>query len=131
MCTGDEHVRGNMGLYDQLEALHWVRRHITGFGGDPDNVTLFGESAGSISVSMHLVSPLSHGLFQRAILQSGSACMYNSVWKPESAQKYMMGRIERMGRLDVRWTLLKYDASEIRATEIFDFAFYNLFMFLS
>ena len=66
---------GNVALFDQTMGLEWVQKNIALFGGDPDNVTLFGESAGSVSVSLHLLSPLSHDKFQRAILQSGSANM--------------------------------------------------------
>jgi para-nitrobenzyl esterase len=63
-------VRGNYGFMDQLAALQWVKRNIAAFGGDASQVTIFGESAGGGSVLAHLVSPLSRGLFHRAILQS-------------------------------------------------------------
>jgi len=65
------HSSGNYALLDQLQALRWVQQNIAQFGGDPRNVTLFGESAGSIDAGMLVVSPLSSDLFQRAILESG------------------------------------------------------------
>jgi para-nitrobenzyl esterase len=66
-----DHASGNFGLQDQQAAMAWVRRNIAGFGGDPRKVTIFGESAGGISVCAQLASPLARGLFQRAITQSG------------------------------------------------------------
>ncbi|XP_062923597.1 pyrethroid hydrolase Ces2e-like isoform X2 [Mobula hypostoma] len=75
LSTGDEWARGNFGFLDQVAALQWVQRNIEQFGGDPQQVTLFGESVGSLSVSLHALSPLSANLFHKAILQSGSALM--------------------------------------------------------
>ncbi len=70
-------VSGNYGLLDQVAALQWVRDNIQAFGGDPDNVTIFGESAGAQSVTEIMATPLSDGLFHKAILQSG-ASTYNA-----------------------------------------------------
>ena len=66
-------TEGNFGFHDMLAALEWVRDEIAAFGGDPSNVTIFGESAGGIAVGILLASPLAEGLFQRAIMQSGAA----------------------------------------------------------
>lgn len=66
-------VSGNYGTLDQIAALRWVRDNIAAYGGDPDNVTIFGESAGAWSVTEMMASPLAQGLFHRAILQSGAS----------------------------------------------------------
>ncbi|XP_053305784.1 fatty acyl-CoA hydrolase precursor, medium chain-like [Spea bombifrons] len=70
---GDTEIPGNLGFLDQLEALKWVNQNIADFGGDPQSVTIFGESAGGASVAAHVLSPLSKGLFHKAIAQSGVA----------------------------------------------------------
>lgn len=66
---------GNFGLQDQQAALHWVQRNAAAFGGDPHNITLFGESAGALSTCAHLTSPTAAGLFHRAVIQSGPCMM--------------------------------------------------------
>lgn len=84
VTKGKIQATGNEGLLDQILALEWVRDNISRFGGDPNNVTIFGESAGAMSVGMLLAIPKARGLFHRAILESGAAHHVNSL---EHAEK--------------------------------------------
>ncbi|XP_030021117.2 esterase FE4 [Manduca sexta] len=72
LCLDTEDIPGNAGMKDQVAALRWVNKNIKNFGGDPKNITIFGVSAGGASVGWHLVSPMTKGLFKRAIMQSGA-----------------------------------------------------------
>ncbi|XP_066565473.1 cholinesterase isoform X2 [Amia ocellicauda] len=74
---GNNEAPGNVGLFDQRLALQWVNENIAAFGGNPESVTLFGESAGGASVNFHILSPGSHPFFLRAIMESGTI---NTPW---------------------------------------------------
>jgi para-nitrobenzyl esterase len=84
----------NAGLLDQVAALAWVRAHIASFGGDPEQVTIFGESAGGMSVATLLATPAARGLFHRAIAQSGSA---QATKRPDDAARVTAQLLAELG----------------------------------
>ena len=77
---------GNFGLEDEILALQWVKDHIAAFGGDPENITYFGESAGGAHVSYLIASPMGKGLFKRGIIQSGAYNLFNWTSKDKSQE---------------------------------------------
>ncbi|GER75051.1 carboxylesterase/lipase family protein [Weizmannia acidilactici] len=90
----DYRTSGNCGILDQIAALKWVKENIAAFGGDPGRVTIFGESAGAMSVATLLAAPSTKGLFHQAILESGAA---NFVATPERATKNALRILDALG----------------------------------
>lgn len=86
ISTATQAAPGNLGLKDIVVALKWVQNNIAAFGGDPSSVTIFGESSGGYSVTLLMVSPMASGLFQKAIVMSGSATNF---YKSENQKRTM------------------------------------------
>ncbi|XP_025083211.1 bile salt-activated lipase-like [Pomacea canaliculata] len=92
LSTGDSRLPGNYALWDQQLAIRWVKDNIQAFGGDPNQITIGGESAGSISVAFQSLSPLSKGLFNRAIMQSGAATAGTTIQREPLQQLLNLAR---------------------------------------
>ena len=92
-----EEAPGNMGLYDQALAIKWIKDNVGSFGGDGDALTLFGESAGGGSVSVHLLSPISNHLAKRVIMQSGSVNAPWSYMTAETAKRIGLALVNDVG----------------------------------
>jgi len=91
----DSKCPGNNGFLDQVRGLEWVRDNIQAFGGNPNNVTIFGESAGGSSVGFHVLSPLSKGLFHRAISHSGTANIKTlEMGNPVASRKHLLSQLD-------------------------------------
>lgn len=96
LSTGQKDCYGNWGLKDQTQSLRWVQENIASFGGNPKNVVIFGESAGGASVTYHMQSTLSKGLFHKAISQSGNnLCPWGAVAHKGVAES----RAKRLGEM--------------------------------
>lgn len=93
----NEQAPGNQGLLDQYLAMKWIHNNIQYFGGDSAKITIFGESAGSVSVSLHLLSPLSSNLFRNAIMESGTALADWALLNYEDAIERNSGILGHMG----------------------------------
>ena len=91
------HASGNQGILDQLAALRWVQANIERFGGDPSNVTIFGESAGSVDISVLMTSPLARGLFHQAIGQSGTVIIAGEPLSLKEAERRGVSLAEAWG----------------------------------
>lgn len=113
------HASGNYGLLDQNAAIAWVKKNIPQFGGDPHNITIFGESAGSSSVSAQMASPLSLGLFQKAIGESGAAFPRDGhEFKPREAREQTDTRFAQ----DAFGTTTLADLRKLSADEVLNAA---------
>lgn len=122
LYLGTPDAPGNQGLLDQNLALRWIRENIASFGGDPDRVTLFGESAGALSVGLHLISPLSKDLVRSGIMQSASAVGSWGFDAPEHAKakaKLLAKQLNcaKKNELDAVRCLRQVHATEIIATQ--------------
>ena len=116
---------GNEGLQDQVAALRWVHQNIARFGGDPDNICLFGESAGGMSVASLLAMPAAQGMFRRAIVQSGGADIAISAERGDAMGAQFLYHLKEAGHstdnlADLDWRVLTEASTKLRHPELID-----------
>uniref|UniRef100_A0A5F9CNP2 Carboxylic ester hydrolase n=1 Tax=Oryctolagus cuniculus TaxID=9986 RepID=A0A5F9CNP2_RABIT len=121
--TGDQHATGNWGYLDQVAALRWVQQNIAHFGGNPGRVTIFGESAGGMSVSSHVLSPMSQGLFHGAIMESGVALLPGLITSSSEVISTVVANLSGCGQVDsetlVRCLRAKSEEEMLAITKVF------------
>ncbi|XP_051794541.1 bile salt-activated lipase-like isoform X1 [Acanthochromis polyacanthus] len=121
LSTGDSSLLGNYGLWDQQAAIAWVHRNIRSFGGDPDNITIFGESAGGASVSFQTLTPHNKGLIKRAISESGVAlCNWAVNRNPRSVAEEIALRVNCPTDHNMASCLKMTDPEQLTMAGVFD-----------